>query len=250
MGVVAHQQLMEAELASLVRESQRLVKAGDWGPAALAVNAELVGLGGGVGARRRLALCLEEAGRYEEALAEFERVVADARPDRDDAEDAQRRISIVQAYIDSAKTTSFEAANKRARALRDEAKVNEALIWHERAVELARTPRDQAIALVSWSSTLRPVRRLVEAMDLVSRAIAVDDSRTTNTVAFVEKIAVLNDQGKVQGAVDEAEKLLALHPTDRHVLAVAGRTFMAMAKRSGDDSYRDRANRCFALANR
>ena len=81
------------------------------------------------------------------------------------------------------------------------------------------------MALVSWAATLRPARKLEEGMALVDRAIGLDRSRTTNKIAYTEKIAVLADQGKIQAAAGEAKRLLAEHPDDRHVLNAAGRAF-------------------------
>lgn len=123
-------------------------------------------------------------------------------------------------------------------------------IWHARAVECARTRRDEIQGLTSWATTLRSLHRCDEALELVDRAVAVDPSRTTNRIAYIVRIALLADRHDGRAASREATALLEEHPRDAAVLSVAGRAFMAMARTSGESAYRGHANRCFARAKR
>jgi len=85
---------------------------------------------------------------------------------------------------------------------------------------------------------------------LVDESISLDPSRKTNKVAYTVRVAVLVDRGKVESAVREANALLAENPGDPAVLNAAGRALHALARKTGDNSYRERAASCFAQAKR
>jgi tetratricopeptide (TPR) repeat protein len=236
-------------MRELLRESERLAHAGNWGAEALEANRQLAELSpGAAGVHRRLGLCLEEACDYGAALRELEQAVALAGPGSPIAEMALPELDRVRARVEAGRVRAFQHAQAKALSLRSVARVDEALIWHERAAELAATAADEALALASWAATLRPLRRLDQEAQLVSRAIALDPSRRTNRIAYTVKIAVLVDQRKLEAGVREAEALLAEHPNDRVVLSTAGRAFTELAKKTGDPSLRERARGCFARA--
>jgi tetratricopeptide (TPR) repeat protein len=236
------------ELRRLVAASEEYATRDVWGSRALETNRQLLELQpGATGVRLRYANCLLTAGQSEKALRELERVAAEATTDLQ-RRLAQRKIAEVHERRRVAKTDSFEAAYRRALGLRDAAAAELAVLWHERAVELAPTKEEKASALASWASTLRNLRRFADARAKAEEAIAADRSIETNLAAYAVLIAALVDGGALQEAVRQADVVLRVHPRDPVALAAAGRAYLELGKQAKDAGLRSKANACFLAA--
>lgn len=236
------------ELRRLVAASEEYATRDVWGSRALEANRHLLELQpGATGVRLRYANCLLTAGRSGEALRELERVVVDASTDRQ-RRLAERKIAEVHERARIAQTDSFEAAHRRALGLREAAAAELAVLWHERAVELASTSEERASALASWGSTLRNLRRFADARARAEEAIAADKSIETNLAAYAVLIAALVDGGALPEAVRQADAVLRVHPRDPVALATAGRAYLELGKRTKDAKLRSKATACFIAA--
>jgi len=238
----------EPDLLALIAESQRRAAAGDWGARALAVNERLFELQPrALGVRLRLAGCLHRARRYDEALAHYEAIAAEST-DETQLKVAKRHIGELHEAFRARRTDSFPQAQERALGLRRAGKPELAVVWHRRAAELAPAPHEQSLALASWASTLRGLRRIDEARTLAEQAVRLDHSPATNKAAHTVYVAVLADAGATTEAVRYGDALVRAHPRDPVVLKAAGRAYLDLAKRTGDDSLRRKADYCFTAA--
>ena len=238
----------QPDLLALVAESQRRAAAGDWGARALAVNEQLFELQPrALGVRLRLGACLHHARRYEDALAHYEAIAAEST-DETQLKVARRHIGELHEAFRAQRTDSFPQAQERAIGLRRSGKAELAAVWHRRAAELAPTPHERSVALASWASTLRGLRRIDEARTLAEQAVRLDPSPETNKAAHTVYVTVLADAGAVDEGVRQAVRLVRAHPRDPVVLKAAGGAYLDLAKRTGDASLRRKADYCFAAA--
>jgi predicted Zn-dependent protease len=236
------------DLRELVAASEAHAEQGSWGPRALDVNRRLLDLQpGATGVRLRYANCLVAAGRLEEGLRELRRVAGEASSERQ-RRIAARRLAEIEERDRAARTASFAAAHRRAIGLREAAKGEVAVIWHERAVELADTDVERAVALASWASTMRGLRLFREAREKAESAVAADPSPRSNLAGHAALIATLVDIGTLAEAGRRADALLRVHPRDPVALATAGRAFRELGKQTNDESLRRKASACFLAA--
>jgi tetratricopeptide (TPR) repeat protein len=235
------------DAAALILRSQQLVDHDEWGSEALDVNQALAQrFPMSADVQLRLAHCLVEASSLSDGLRAYKAAVELAIPKSATARIAQRKLAEVEQRVEASRVGHFDTAQQRALIHKDAARTDEALVWHERAVGLARTGEQTTKALGSWAATLRGLRRFEEAHELLLRSISIDPSRQSNRLGYTVLIATLTDLGRLRRAVAEADDLLKVHPNDSAVLNASGRAFFALAKKTADSSLHQRASACFA----
>jgi tetratricopeptide (TPR) repeat protein len=246
--VRAHDLLVDDE--ALVLRSAELYEAGDWGPEALEVNRELVERHpDAAGARYRLAVCFEEAGETLAARAAYQRFL-ERRAEGTEARAARRRLAILRERARAVSVRSPYAALAHGRKLQREANLDGAMVWYERAQELAKRPTERAQAFTGQASVLRTERRFADALDAAESAVRAQPSRTENMPAYACMIAILADLGRIETARYEADLLLDELKRNRIANATAGRVYSDLFKRTHDPAHKAKANRCFREARR
>jgi tetratricopeptide (TPR) repeat protein len=244
----AHDLLVDDE--ALVLRSAELRDAGDWGPDALEVNRELVERHpDAAGARYRLAVCLEEAGELLAAGDAYQRFL-ERRAEGTEARAARRRLAILRERARAVSCRSPYPALANGRRLAREGNHDGAMVWYERAAELATRPTEHAQAFTGQASALRTERRFADALDAAERAVRARPSRAKNMPAYAAMIAILADLGRLDTAREEADLLLDELEQDLIANATAGRVYADLYRRTGNPAHKAKANRCFREARR
>jgi tetratricopeptide (TPR) repeat protein len=238
----------EAEILGLARESIRRADADDWGREALEVNRRIIELREDAhGARFRLASCFDESGEAEEALAQY-RQVAEKSNNEVEGRIARRRIGEIGEQVRAQQASSFDAAYGEGQRLRDEAQPELALHWLRRAYQLSTSTQQRTVCLAVAASTLRTLRRFDDALHTARRGVALDSDPRTNRFAHAVLIATLVDTGSLEQAATFADGLLRACPHDAAALNAAGRAYLALSAKNGDQDLRRRGAACFARA--
>lgn len=205
------------DLVDLVRRSEELAAAGDWGPEARSVNARLVeAQPRAAGAWLRLGNCAEAADDLDEAERAF-RTVLRLRPGDKTERIARHRLIAMAELREARRVTDPDAARQRAMKLRDAGRTEAADVWFHRAVDLAAETHEKIAALTAWASMLRGARDFRRAHDVLREAIALDGSRVTNRASFVAWAASLADLGQIAAARNELERLRSLRGRDEYL---------------------------------
>lgn len=121
-----------------------------------------------------------------------------------------------------------------------------ALRAHVRAVEQT-TEESRAFALVSLASTQRQNGKPSEALDSISEALELDDSRQLTVMANTCRVGALRDLDELSKARELGERLERLHPDDPKVLRALAAVYGNLS--DGQDEMGERADHLFALAN-
>jgi tetratricopeptide (TPR) repeat protein len=236
----------EDELRELARRSSQLAKADDWGEEALRVNARIVELRPGAeGALMRLANCQWKTGDGQAAEDAYRQVLSLGK-DATHVKIAQRRLGEIGEIRRAAECTSSTEARQQAIWFRDQGAIERARPWFRRAVEVAHDDAERTSAFSAWVSMLRSARQFEAALGLLRESIAAEPSRRSNKASYTALVATLVDLGRLDEAMSEGPQLLKLHPDDPHVLNACGRLFQAVYKQTGNPSFKQRADACFA----
>ena len=202
------------DLVALVKRSDELATAGDWGPEARSVNAKLVeAQPRAAGAWLRLGNCAEAAGDLEDAEHAFRTVLRLQAGERTERAARHRLIGIAERR-EARLVADPGEARRRATALRDAGRTDAADVWFRHAVDLTEGTEEKIAALAAWASMLRSARDFRRAHDALREAIALDGSRVTNKASFVAWAASLADLGEVAAARNELDRLRSLHRRD------------------------------------
>jgi tetratricopeptide (TPR) repeat protein len=202
---------------ALVKRSQELAAADDWGPEARSVNAQLVELQpDAAGVWLRLGHCAEWARDLEEAERAF-RTVLHLQPGSRMERIARHRLIVIVELRAARGVTEPGEARRRAMEHRDAGRLEAADVWFRHAVDLAGRTEDKVAALAAWASMLRTERKFREAHDVLLEAISLDRSRVTNRASFVSFAASLADLGQIQAARNELNQLRSLRPRDEYL---------------------------------
>jgi tetratricopeptide (TPR) repeat protein len=237
-------------LRQLVLRSSRLAEANEWSAEALEVNRRLTELAPeSAGAWWRLGICCQELRDLDAAQLAFSRV-ADLESDTSGRRAAETKLQQIEARKTASTCTRTEDALKEATAHRSSGALAAALIWSERAIDLAKTTSERTRALTEMAAALRGERELTRALELLREATEAQPDRRQNKAAFTVLVATLTDAGRLVQARDEAERLLTLFPNDPYVLNAAGRAYMSLYRKTGDADSQQRASSCFARDNR
>lgn len=206
-----------ADLVALVKRSEELATAEDWGPEARSVNTRLVeAQPEASGVWLRLGHCAEWACDLDEAERAF-RTVLRLQPGSRMERVARHRLVVIAELRATRGITEPTEARRRAMELRDAGRVDAADVWFRHAVELAGRTEEKIAALTAWASMLRTERKFQEAHDVLLEAISLDRSRVTNRPSFVSFAASLADLGQVRAARNELTKLRSLRPRDEYL---------------------------------
>jgi tetratricopeptide (TPR) repeat protein len=231
-----------AELRELVLRSSALAAADSWGDEALRVNERIVELASySAQAWWRLGICLKERQDFSRSRAAFSRS-AECAQTAADRRAAHRKVAQIDAYLAALDVSDFAEASRRAISARDAKHVDEALVWHWRALALAGNPRERARAHSSWASTLRGDRKSEEALEHARSARADAPDQESKAVATTVMAAALADLGRLGEAESTIDALLEDGPGNPYAVNAALRIFTDLHRKTGDSRYSRRIN--------
>lgn len=234
---------MASELEQLVAASSRLAKAEDWGAEALRVNRRLAAAAPrSAPVLLRLARCLLEAGRLEDARDAYSRLF-ELEPDGQTRRIAQHRLAEIRARLGARRVTDPAEALRLAGEATAKGRLEEGAAWFERALALAEDDPagDEGHVLRTWADALRSAGKPREALQPLRRAAALEPSRRYNAATFVALTTALAEAGEPEEARVEADRLLAAVPDDPAALAAAARAYVALAARRKEPALAARA---------
>ncbi len=226
-----------SELDALRQRAVDLVKAHNWGDAALQINERILAIApDDVDSQLRLAKCHELLDNLQKAHDFYSRALA-LRPGNRIAENGLERVGqkLHQAtrLQDFKKIRSYGHAFSAAQDARRRDDLDSEIAALLRACELERRPE----ALTMLAAAYRRCQRWAEAEKLYQEALTLHDT----PVARVGLAAVYRDQRRLQEARSILERVLRGDPNNGYALRALAGVYSDLEKP-------DEANRCMAKA--
>lgn len=225
---------------ALEAKASAMVRRGCWDDEALELNLQILEIEPhNLGALCRAGRCYREAGLFDDSLSTYLRAAEYAG---DSPMSAKIASTISELTTEAKKAESRDRGERERRKrldsisdahemiragsrLRDEERLDLAVMMHTRAVGAAEDTPTRMHALEAYAADLRQLNKPKRAAEAAVHALRLDLSPETNMAAYTILIAALCDLGRNTLASDLAEQVLTVSPNDHYLREAARRAF-------------------------
>lgn len=244
-------------LRLLREEAERLMHAGVRGAEAIDVNVAILELDrDDIAVRTRLGYAYRQVWDFDSAEAIYGQIL-DRTPSGSQhhtiATRAIEKIAVERELYDPdrlaelvANVVNADDARTRASAARDAKRLELALRWSDRSLELAERQGRSHLkrSLATRASILRDVQRSEQAVEAATRCIELDPSYDDNGPAYRTLVAGLVDLGRFDEATDIVVRLLEPDRGNSYAQSTAARALRECGTDRDDIALLERSRRC------